>query len=146
MKEKECLMELSGKEIGGLVCWGISLGGTIAWVKLKIKGNSETNIKHDDRIKKLEDDNARLAKLEEHDARLTRVEGRFFTENDEPALLSYRAHNHICDGKTKIITQELQHVVEAINKYSQTMKEHSDQVAGLTIAVAVLEEKMENKQ
>lgn len=145
MKEKECLMELSGKEIGGLVGWSLSLGGTIAWVKFKIKGNAETITKHDARLNKIEDNSARLSKLEEHDTRLTRVEGRFFTENDEPALLSYRAHNHICEGKNKIITQELQHVVEAMNKYSQAIKEHSDQVAGLTIAVAVLEEKMENK-
>lgn len=136
-------MELSAKEISGIATWCISLGGTIAWVKFKIKDNGETNIKHDARLKKLEDDNARLAKLEDHDTRLTRVENRFYTENDEPALLSYRAHNHICDGKNKVITQELQHVAEAINKYSQAMKEHSDQVSQLAIAVAVLEEKME---
>jgi hypothetical protein len=138
-------MELSAKEIGGIVTWSLSLGGTIAWVKFKIKGNGETITKHDARLKAIEDNNTRLAKLEEHDARLTRVEGRFFTENDEPALMSYRAHNHICEGKNKIIAQELQHVAESMNRYSQTMKEHSDQVAGLTIAVAVLEEKMENK-
>jgi hypothetical protein len=145
MKEKECLMELSGKEIGGLVCWGFSLGGTIAWVKFKIKGNAESITKHDARLEKIETNSARLSKLEEHDLRLTRVEGRFFTENDEPALLSYRAHNHICEGKNKIITQELQHVAEAINKSSQATKENSDQVAQLAIAVAVLEEKMEKK-
>jgi hypothetical protein len=143
MKEKGCVMELSAKEIGGIAAWCLSLGGTIAWVKIKIKDNGEDITKHAARLKKIEDDNARLAKLEEHDDRLTRVEKRFFTENDEPALLSYRAHNHICDGKTKIITQELQHVAQAMNKFSQATKEHSDQVAQLAIAVAVLEEKME---
>jgi hypothetical protein len=138
-------MELSGKEIGSFAAWCVSLGGTIAWVKFKIKDSGDSITKHEARLKKIEEDNARLAKLEDHDARLTRVERRFFTENDEPALLSYRAHNHICDGKNKIITQAMETLASAVNKCSDATKEHSDQVAQLAIAVAVLEEKVEKK-
>ena len=108
-------MELSERDAGVFAGWLLSIGAIFAWVKLTIKA---------------------------HGRRIARVERRFFTENDEPALLSYRAHNHICQMKNEVISKELRHVVEAMNKNSQTVKDNSDQVAELTIAVAVLEEKV----
>ncbi len=138
-------MELSVKEIGGIAGWCLSLGGVVTWVKIKIKDNGDNLSKYSARLKKIEDDNARLAKLEDHDTRLTKVEKKFVTENGEPALLSYRAHNHICDGKVQYITQELKHVLLAMNNNITATKEHSEQVSLLAIAVAVLEEKLERK-
>ena len=110
--EAKALMEMAG----WLVSLGVSVGGTIAWVKLKLKS---------------------------HDERLMAVEGKFFNENNEPALLSYRAHDHICSKQNELIVQEFRHVTTALNTNSQAVKTCGEQVANLTVAVAVLEEKVE---
>lgn len=110
--EAKSLMDLAG----WLVSLGVSVGGTVAWVKLKLKS---------------------------HDERLMVVEGKFVNENNEPALLSYRAHDHICNRKNELIVQEFRHVTAALNANSQAVKACGEQVANLTVAVAVLEEKVE---
>jgi len=138
-------MDLSAKEVSGIVGWGVSIGGIIAWVKIRIKDHGTSLGKQDARLTKIEADNSRLAKIEDHDARLTKVENRFFTENGEPSLLSFRAHNHICDQKSKLLEQQFKPVVDALVLNSAATKELSDQVAKLSIGVAVLEEKMEKR-
>jgi hypothetical protein len=108
-------MELSTKELGTLGGWLISLGSTVAWVRIKIK---------------------------DHGSRLAKVENRFFTENNEPALLSYRAHKHICDQKDEKTSLQMKHLIDAVNNHSIAVKDNSDQVAQLSTLVAVLEEKV----
>lgn len=107
---------------GWLVSLGITVGGLVTWAKTKLK-----------------DHDARFLTV---DARLEAVEGKFINENNEPALLSYRAHDHICRRQNEMIVQEFRHVTAALNNNSQAVKSCGEQVAQLAIAVAVLEEKV----
>jgi hypothetical protein len=128
-------MDLSVKEAGAIAGWLLSLGAMYTWVKTKIKN-------HDVGLVEVKDHALRLVAVEGYGPRVDKLESRFVTENGEPALLSYRAHDHICNQKNEALYVEMRHIVKAMNNHSQTVKDNSDQVAGLAIAVAVLEEKV----
>lgn len=110
--EAKSLMDLAG----WLVSLGVSVGGTVAWVR---------------------------GKLNSHDKRLTDIEKRFVGENNEPALLTKIAHDESCEQKDKLILKEFSHVAATLAAHSQAVKDCSDQMAALTIVVTRLEEKVE---
>jgi len=133
--EDKSLMDLAG----WLVSLGLSVGGTVAWVKLKLKS-------HDERLmvveKKIETD-------------IAEVNGKFFTPEGEPRLLSYKAHDHICTRTNELLTKSLQHVTTTLETHSKhvsasldahslAVKSCGEQVANLTVAVAVIEDRFEN--
>jgi len=65
------------------------------------------------------------------------------TPEGDPVLLSYKAHDKICGRITDLLSAELRHVGQALDKHSAAVSSCGEQVSALTLAVAVLEEKVQ---
>ena len=81
-------------------------------------------------------------KIKNHDVRIAVIEKKFVTDNGEPALMSFRAHKHICEQNNGMLMSEFNHVKETVEKQSTHIDEMGNQLGCTAKALAVLEEKI----
>lgn len=96
-------------------------------------------------VKKILEDNIAGVKKTFEDE-IAEINAKFSTPEGEPRLMSYKAHDHICLRANEILTAELRHVSEALATHSKAVERCGSQVGELTVAVAVLEEKVEKSE
>jgi len=85
-------------------------------------------------------------KIEKNTKDIDEIGKHFVDQQGEPRLVSFAAHDHICQRANESISVELRHITSAIATHSQAVADCGKQVASLTVAVAVLEEKSENER
>jgi hypothetical protein len=78
--------------------------------------------------------------------RLEKIENRMVTENGEPALMSFRAHNHICRQANELLLSELNHMREAVDSQCRHLEKMSGKLSSMEKAMAVLEEKSKSRR
>jgi len=117
--------------IGTLILNAFAVGVAYGRLSAKINKNSDDIV------------NIQARDIVDIRTELSKIDGKFFTPEGEPRLVSFKAHDHICLRANEAITAELRHVTAALNTNTQRVKECGDQVAQLTTWVTVLEEKVE---
>lgn len=70
------------------------------------------------------------------------VNKKITSPEGEPLLLSYKAHDHLCGRTNELLAKEIGHMAGVLAAHSEAVKSCGDQVSSLTVAVAVLEEKV----
>lgn len=118
---------------GNLVVTAFLIGVVYGRLTSKIAGN----LKEIAEVRKLT-----AKEIGDVKAAVESVNKKLTTPEGDPLLMSYKAHDHICMRANEIISVELRHVSDAIAAHSAAVRTCGEQVSELTIAVAVLEEKV----
>lgn len=88
-----------------------------------------------------------LTRLEQGlQAQIAALNSKFVDGQGEPRLLSYPAHDIICDRQAQVILSEFSHITKALDANSQAVKELGVQVATMTVVVAVLQKGEDDKK
>jgi hypothetical protein len=93
------------------------------------------------------DSNDDMTRLEQGlQAQIAGLSSKFVDSNGEPRLLSYPAHDIICDRQAQIILSEFSHITKALDANSQAVKELGVLGATMTVVVAVLQKGVDDKR
>jgi len=134
---KENLMDIEPKDGLTYLSFAASVGGIWMWVKGQFKSGRAREVVIKERVLDIE---TRFEK------RVEDIESRFTTPNNEPALMTYRAHDHICLQAHRTMVSEFKHVVDALDSNSEQLKEIGGKIGDMSVLVAVLKGKVEREE